>query len=98
MVVVPHEFLPDREAGGGGAQPTDSEALLIDRFDEALDFAVDFRRVGSEPSMKDRTTLKIEGLALLPASGKTPVCGLRGRRGFGKIGSSSTLALPMSKG
>jgi len=62
-VVVPPELLPDPEAGLGGARPTDGDALLAGRFDEALDLAVGFRRVGSEPSMKDQTTLKIESLA-----------------------------------
>lgn len=63
MVAVPPEFLPDLEAGGGGAPPPDGEALLVDHFDEALEPAVGFRRVGSEPSMKDQTAFKIESLA-----------------------------------
>jgi hypothetical protein len=59
MVVVPPGFLSDREAGRRGARPTDGDALLVDRFDEALDLAVGFRRVRSEPPMKDQATLKI---------------------------------------
>ena len=60
MVVVSLEFLPNSEAAW---EERDGKALLGNRFDEALDHAVGFRRVGSEPSMKDQTALKIESLA-----------------------------------
>jgi len=40
-VAVPPKSLPDPEAGRGGTRPADGEALLADRFDEALDLAVE---------------------------------------------------------